>query len=357
MRAFDRATELGLPVVVRDPHRAGPACRRGWSSLVQMARTASAARRHADAGLLSVAVLRVADHRRRVRLLRLAVRPAGRRGRRADRLRRPAGRGRGHRGGGQWPARTPRGRAYAARPGRRASSPPDEPTAWVDAALGPRATRRCPPAPLPLGPAADAAGEPAAWAEVLRGPPAATARPASTWPPGCAGRGSSCAAPTRPSGPPWPRSRPPGASWSPPTATAAPGDPRPTASAWPGGRSRLADRLGLPLVTLVDTPGADPSPEAENDGIAPEIAATFAALAACPAPTVSVCVGEGGSGGALALAWTDRLLIQRARRLLGDRPGGGGGDPRADEASRADGRRGLLKLTTADLAGSASSTR
>lgn len=71
----------------------------------------------------------------------------------------------------------------------------------------------------------------------------------------------------------------------------------------------LAGRLGLPVVTLVDTPGADPSPQAEADGIGLEIARTFAALAACPTPVVSVCVGEGGSGGALALSHADRLLM------------------------------------------------
>jgi acyl-CoA carboxylase subunit beta len=71
----------------------------------------------------------------------------------------------------------------------------------------------------------------------------------------------------------------------------------------------LAGRLGMPMVTLVDTPGADPSPAAEVDGVAAEIARTLAALASCPTPTVSVCVGEGGSGGALALSHTDRLLM------------------------------------------------
>jgi acetyl-CoA carboxylase carboxyl transferase subunit beta len=65
----------------------------------------------------------------------------------------------------------------------------------------------------------------------------------------------------------------------------------------------------MPVVTLVDTPGADPSPAAEVDGVAAEIARTLAALAACPTPTVSICVGEGGSGGALALSYADRLLM------------------------------------------------
>lgn len=70
----------------------------------------------------------------------------------------------------------------------------------------------------------------------------------------------------------------------------------------------LAARIGLPLVTLVDTPGADPSEAAERAGVAGEIARTLAAISAHPAPTVSVIVGEGGSGGALAFSATDRCF-------------------------------------------------
>jgi acetyl-CoA carboxylase carboxyl transferase subunit beta len=73
----------------------------------------------------------------------------------------------------------------------------------------------------------------------------------------------------------------------------------------------LAGRLGLPLLSLVDSPGADPGPESEASGVAGEIARTFAAMDALPTPSVAVCVGEGGSGGALAIAHADRLLIQR----------------------------------------------
>lgn len=73
----------------------------------------------------------------------------------------------------------------------------------------------------------------------------------------------------------------------------------------------LACRLGVPIVALIDTPGAEPGWQAEQDGIAGEIARTFAAFAEARVPTVAVCVGEGGSGGALALGATDRLLIQR----------------------------------------------
>lgn len=72
----------------------------------------------------------------------------------------------------------------------------------------------------------------------------------------------------------------------------------------------LAGRLGLPIVTFVDTPGAEPGPESENGGVATAIAETFAALLDSPAPTVAMVVGEGGSGGALALAACDRVLMQ-----------------------------------------------
>lgn len=73
----------------------------------------------------------------------------------------------------------------------------------------------------------------------------------------------------------------------------------------------LAGRLGLPLLTFVDTPGAHPGSSSEEGGIAGAIATTFASMAALPTASVSVCVGEGGSGGALALAAADRLLVQR----------------------------------------------
>lgn len=70
----------------------------------------------------------------------------------------------------------------------------------------------------------------------------------------------------------------------------------------------VAGRLGLPVVTLVDTRGADPSPEAEQSGIAAEVAATFEAMLTAPVPILSIVVGEGGSGGALAFATGDVLL-------------------------------------------------
>jgi acetyl-CoA carboxylase carboxyl transferase subunit beta len=71
----------------------------------------------------------------------------------------------------------------------------------------------------------------------------------------------------------------------------------------------LAAELRLPLVTLVDTPGAELSAEAERGGLAGEIAGCLADLAALAVPTVALLLGEGGSGGALALLATDRVLV------------------------------------------------
>jgi acyl-CoA carboxylase subunit beta len=72
----------------------------------------------------------------------------------------------------------------------------------------------------------------------------------------------------------------------------------------------LARRHGLPLVSLIDTPGADPSPASERGGVAGAIAETFVGVLDVGAPTVGVVVGEGGSGGALALGCADRLVMQ-----------------------------------------------
>lgn len=73
---------------------------------------------------------------------------------------------------------------------------------------------------------------------------------------------------------------------------------------------RLAERFGLPALTLVDTPGAFPGVDAEERGQAEAIAATIECLAGLAAPVLSVVIGEGGSGGALAIAVADRLLMQ-----------------------------------------------
>ncbi len=71
----------------------------------------------------------------------------------------------------------------------------------------------------------------------------------------------------------------------------------------------LAGRFGLPVVTLVDTSGAFPGIEAEERGQAEAIARSTEACLALPVPMVAVIVGEGGSGGAVALASAERVLM------------------------------------------------
>jgi acetyl-CoA carboxylase carboxyl transferase alpha subunit len=71
----------------------------------------------------------------------------------------------------------------------------------------------------------------------------------------------------------------------------------------------LAARMRFGLLTLVDTPGAYPGAESEERGIAEAIASCLADLVALPVPIVCVVIGEGGSGGALALAVADVLLV------------------------------------------------
>jgi acetyl-CoA carboxylase carboxyl transferase subunit alpha len=71
----------------------------------------------------------------------------------------------------------------------------------------------------------------------------------------------------------------------------------------------LAGRFGLPVVTLVDTSGAFPGVEAEERGQAEAIARSTEACLALPVPMVASIVGEGGSGGAVALASAERVLM------------------------------------------------
>ncbi|WNV75811.1 acetyl-CoA carboxylase carboxyltransferase subunit alpha [Geodermatophilus sp. DSM 44513] len=70
-----------------------------------------------------------------------------------------------------------------------------------------------------------------------------------------------------------------------------------------------AETFGLPVVTLVDTPGAHPGPEAEQRGQSHAIAETIMRSSRLRVPVVAVVTGEGGSGGALALCTSDRLLV------------------------------------------------
>jgi acetyl-CoA carboxylase carboxyl transferase subunit alpha len=71
----------------------------------------------------------------------------------------------------------------------------------------------------------------------------------------------------------------------------------------------LADRFGLPVITLVDTPGAYPGKGAEERGQSEAIARSTDACLRISVPLISVIIGEGGSGGAVALATADRLAM------------------------------------------------
>lgn len=72
---------------------------------------------------------------------------------------------------------------------------------------------------------------------------------------------------------------------------------------------RLADRLGVPVLTLVDTPGAANDTAAEKAGVGAAIADMFTAIASARVPVTTLLIGEGGSGGALAFAAPDRMWV------------------------------------------------
>ena len=72
---------------------------------------------------------------------------------------------------------------------------------------------------------------------------------------------------------------------------------------------QMAAKFSRPVVTLVDTPGADPNVSSEERGISESIARNLREMAVLRTPTVSVVIGEGGSGGALGIAVSDRVLM------------------------------------------------
>ena len=72
---------------------------------------------------------------------------------------------------------------------------------------------------------------------------------------------------------------------------------------------KQAEKFGLPIITLVDTPGADPTLPSEERGQAIAIATNLLEMARLRTPVITVIIGEGGSGGALAIAMADRVLM------------------------------------------------
>jgi acetyl-CoA carboxylase carboxyl transferase subunit beta len=309
VRAFDRATAMGLPVVA-STGTGGVRLQEGMVALIQMGRTAAARQRHAAAGLLMVAIYgspttggvfaswgSLADIR--------AARAGATIGFGGPRVVETVT--------GQLPPATSHTAesAYAAGIVDAVLAPGTE-LPWLGSALGSS------PRPLALSrrraPVAEFVGAP----EVRTG--WETVRVARN--------------PARPSGLEWAVALT--TSWCDLAST----DPsiraglatlgerrvvvvamdrhaRGDASARPGPAAfRLAQRaaalagqLRLPLLTLIDTPGAEPGPKSEAGGIAGEIARTLRTVASSPAVTISICVGEGGSGGAMALGYTDRAFM------------------------------------------------
>ena len=109
----------------------------------------------------------------------------------------------------------------------------------------------------------------------------------------------------------------------------------------------MADRFGIPVIALVDTAGAYPGIGAEERGQAEAIARSTDACLALGVPNVAVILGEGGSGGAIAIATANRVLMLEhaiySRDLAGRRglhpvarylQGAGGGDQYEDHRRR-----------------------
>ena len=108
---------------------------------------------------------------------------------------------------------------------------------------------------------------------------------------------------------------------------------------------RLADRLGLPVLSLVDTPGAEPGAASEDDGIAPAMGEALDALLTCRTPTLALVHGEGGSGGALAAATADVVLLTPDSYFAAIGPEGAAAALRRPAPECAD----LMRITPADL--------
>jgi acetyl-CoA carboxylase carboxyl transferase subunit alpha len=112
--------------------------------------------------------------------------------------------------------------------------------------------------------------------------------------------------------------------------------------------ARLAGRLGVPIVTFVDTKGADPSAASEERAQSEAIAACLYEFTISPVPIVATVIGEGGSGGALALSIADRIVMLEHSYYSVASPEGCAAILWSD-ATKADEAAAHLKLTAQDL--------
>lgn len=111
---------------------------------------------------------------------------------------------------------------------------------------------------------------------------------------------------------------------------------------------RLAAKFRLPLITFVDTPGAEAGVEAEARGVASALAVCLARMSSLPVPTVATVIGEGGSGGAIALAVADRVLMLEHAIYAVISPEGASAILYRD-AAQAAGLAPSMRLTALDL--------
>ena len=111
---------------------------------------------------------------------------------------------------------------------------------------------------------------------------------------------------------------------------------------------RQAEKFRRPVLTFIDTPGAYPGLEAEARGQGEAIASSLALMSSLTVPVVSVVIGEGGSGGALALAVANRVLMLENAVYSVLSPEGFASILWKD-AARSGEAAGLMKLTAADL--------
>ena len=113
---------------------------------------------------------------------------------------------------------------------------------------------------------------------------------------------------------------------------------------------QLAGKFGKPILTFIDTPGAYPGIGAEERGQAEAIARNLREMAGLPdARSICVVIGEGGSGGALAIGVGNRVLMLEYAIYSVISPEGCAAILWSDAAQGARGRRGACKLTAPDL--------
>jgi acetyl-CoA carboxylase carboxyl transferase subunit alpha len=113
---------------------------------------------------------------------------------------------------------------------------------------------------------------------------------------------------------------------------------------------RHAEKFGFPLVTFIDTPGAEPGIGSEERGQATAIAESLYAMCELRVPTIAVVIGEGGSGGALAIGVADRILMLENAIYAVASPEACAAILWKDTARAAEAAE-TMRITAADLAG------